>query len=1039
MSQALRTFAVFAIVALLVAALQPVIAQPDIDAHIPNQTPEPSYIAPATASALSAITQMRTTADQRASGLDVDALIAATTNKTDTDGDRLPDSAEAVLGTDVNSTDTDGDLLDDYYEARNGLDPQKLDSNDDGIADYVEIRSVPPLFIMGWEEGDVPCHPYLIPPGNDADASWNLRATKHVYSGNYSFEFSGTHHDDKNGDGKEYVYVRLFQDLNIPVTKHTKLSYWIYHDNYEPRMIAIGGATTDGSTIRAFSKDGQYVTDQYGVRAHPAYRQDPLGNWYYVEYDLSILAGKTLENLTIGYELEDTLNQYDDGTFEAFIDEICLWSNDVDADGFPNEWDVDNDGDGVVDSLDLSPFTRSTSKDSFHFEITTNGNPTYLDFQVRPKNSAELKLYLKTWDWPVDAEGQIKDVDNSRDDVMITPMLELTLNKSPAARSQLGEYGITITEQRVALKTWDNKHVALMPESNYLFATSYVELREEFELLDLGDGLIAMKASNGKYVSADLPEFSDGRLVAVADQVGQKEKFELIELGNETVALKAWNGKYVSSSTWDLIASADQIGKQEQFELDGLGGKVRVPLVPVQDLGMNVAFQGRMFYPASGTPETIVTDVRLLWSVNAQTDTKGRQVALKAWNGKYVSADLADYPDELVATVDQVKAKETFELINLGTNKVALKAWDGKYVSVHDQDQPALLTIGDRISNSETFELIELEAQNTVALKAWNGKYVSADLAGYPQLLVATVDQIKAKETFELIELSEVESETATIAEYQFPFMLTGFSVDEKYGSDAGLLYSEDLNETIRAYLALRYTFLRLDNSLAEAAGALPDYNVTINTDIRHFAHIDAALQGVSSTMIPEVLGDLPKAKTLPIVCALAETAAGKGMDEFVSGSYLLDSPTYAVHLTEVPAITTKAIKLPWYNTTTEQLQDIEGITEEVASWDLSDDEIADISMLFTLWNSGEMGITRIGMEGIQSLDPEELEALDMVAQTPELLEHAKHYAMVASGVVRAIIPVIIHITHHFAHGVHTLHESGLISSLSRSLENFAP
>jgi hypothetical protein len=102
-------------------------------------------------------------------------------------------------------------------------------------------------------------------------------------------------------------------------------------------------------------------------------------------------------------------------------------SLDLDGDGFANAWDFNNDGDGVIDAMDMSPFSTSTTHESIHFDIKTNGNPTYINFQVRPKISDHLRQALQTWDWPPDWEGSMKDLNNSKNDVHVTPMLELTI------------------------------------------------------------------------------------------------------------------------------------------------------------------------------------------------------------------------------------------------------------------------------------------------------------------------------------------------------------------------------------------------------------------------------------------------------------------------------------------------------------------------------------------------------------------------------------------------------------------------------------
>ncbi|NOR48844.1 MAG: hypothetical protein GQ533_12515, partial [Methanosarcinaceae archaeon] len=123
-------------------------------------------------------------------------------------------------------------------------------------------------------------------------------------------------------------------------------------------------------------------------------------------------------------------------------------SLDSDGDGFPNIWDLDNDDDGVMDSIDLSPYAHSSYNDSFLFDIKTNGNPTYVTFQIKPQNPENLRLPLQDWDWPYDDKGQMKDLDNSTDDLKLIPMIELRSNVIPN-QSDLLDYGIVASSDRL--------------------------------------------------------------------------------------------------------------------------------------------------------------------------------------------------------------------------------------------------------------------------------------------------------------------------------------------------------------------------------------------------------------------------------------------------------------------------------------------------------------------------------------------------------------------------------------------------------------
>ncbi len=102
-------------------------------------------------------------------------------------------------------------------------------------------------------------------------------------------------------------------------------------------------------------------------------------------------------------------------------------SSDIDGDGFANAWDLDNDNDGVVDYLDLSPFSRSTVNNSFNFNVTSHGDPTYLNFQIRPEDAQHLDFIVQSWDWPDDSRATMRDFNSSEKDVFVTPILELTV------------------------------------------------------------------------------------------------------------------------------------------------------------------------------------------------------------------------------------------------------------------------------------------------------------------------------------------------------------------------------------------------------------------------------------------------------------------------------------------------------------------------------------------------------------------------------------------------------------------------------------
>ena len=92
---------------------------------------------------------------------------------------------------------------------------------------------------------------------------------------------------------------------------------------------------------------------------------------------------------------------------------------------------------------------------------------------------------------------------------------------------------------------------------------------ETFELIDLGNNGIALRADGGQYVSA-----RGGRqATANNSSVGQWETFGLIDLGYNNVALRAYNGEYVSTEDEDehrlLVVNRSIISERETFKMEG--------------------------------------------------------------------------------------------------------------------------------------------------------------------------------------------------------------------------------------------------------------------------------------------------------------------------------------------------------------------------------------------------------------------------------------------------------------------------------------
>jgi hypothetical protein len=132
---------------------------------------------------------------------------------------------------------------------------------------------------------------------------------------------------------------------------------------------------------------------------------------------------------------------------------------DTDKDGTPDVWDDDNDGDGVIDALDLDSSASSTTYSAATpLELTvsslTPNQPVFVDVQLRPTSTTHLNYISTILDWPSgDTSGQIQrrlnttfantanaelqsdDANAANGDIRLVPMLEITIPY------QAGHYG----------------------------------------------------------------------------------------------------------------------------------------------------------------------------------------------------------------------------------------------------------------------------------------------------------------------------------------------------------------------------------------------------------------------------------------------------------------------------------------------------------------------------------------------------------------------------------------------------------------------
>jgi hypothetical protein len=1030
-------------------------------------------------------------------------------------------------------------------------------------------------FITKWGSEGAADGQFELPQGVAIDSSGNVfvadtanhRIQKFGYNGTFILKWGSE--GTVNGTFKAPTGIAVDADglVYVPDTDNNRVQKFLQRDN-DADTIPNSVELVLGTDPNYPDSDRDLLNDSYEVR-NKSISTDPL-----------------------------KLDSNGDGLADYY--EVTNVSLDVDGDGIPNAWDCDNDGDGVVDGLDSSPFTKSTTHDKFHFDIKTTGNATYIDFQVRPKEEEHLKLPFQSWDWPYDDKGQIKDLDNSKDDVHIQPMLELEISKgSFIAQSEVKDYGIVIVDDRYYKICANHSGKCLEVKGDSKDNGANVQQWEyedkdnqKWKLEPVGDAgnyKICAKHS-GKCLSIEDGGTHDGANVVqkpYEDWTDQKWNLDYVSDGNykiinnrsskclDVYAFNTTNGGNVEQ--WKCNGFSNQLWKLEPVEGER---KAYVPLTPVQDYGTTVAFNGRMFYPASDEPLNLSADARLVWMVNDKIDKSDLSWSSTVHSPNIGNEDagggtaIADIngngkPDLLLMGIDDPKGADKFwymigwdlktdgkpsswsstihspdigndnagggaaiadingngkpDLLLMGIDdpEGANKFWymigwdlktDGKPSSwsstIHSPDigkdnagggaaitdingngKPDLLLMGidDPKGANKFWYMIGWDLKTDGKPSSWSSTVHSPDIGkdnagggaaiadingnGKPDLLLMGIDDPKGANKFwhmigwdlntdgkpsswgptvhspdigysdagggaaiadingngklDLLLMGiddhkkgankfwymvgwDLESEPTTIARYKEDFMLTGFRVTENYGSDAGLFYSStDKNQTMNAYMVLRYEFLYSQNPLSSVPAKLTEHNVSVTHEIKHFAHQDAALIGMMN-MTRDALHSLPDGKTLPIAFAYADTFAGKAMRELGSGSYILGDD-YDVNLTDEPEITTKIIKMPWYNTTTDERLEPAEIIDEVETWGLDDDEKAITTLLLLAWALGDMSMPRIGAHEADFYTPEKKEILERVSEGVDAMRWLAEASLIIKvAIIRPFIRAMI-------------------------------
>lgn len=252
------------------------------------------------------------------------------------------------------------------------------------------------------------------------------------------------------------------------------------------------------------------------------------------------------------------------------------------------------------------------------------------------------------------------------------------------------------------IRSWLNKHLSAHELGEVSIKT---DGRGPSELwtLEFLNGLVALKSSHGKYLSAD-----ENNLICKAASIGDREKFELVFSIHPQIVLKTFEGRFVRAEGDDIIANKEQqfgVGTLVTLEYDNNG---RYAFKTVSGRYMSAYGSGNVKGDKVSKAENEFFTFELV----------GKKFAIKSASGKYLTPD--GVKGNLKAKNDKITNRELFEMFH-SDPQVTLKANNKKYVSCQERNIMCnRMTVGD----DETF-IMEHVKESVYAMRTVQAKYWS--------------------------------------------------------------------------------------------------------------------------------------------------------------------------------------------------------------------------------------------------------------------------------------------------------------------------
>ena len=354
-------------------------------------------------------------------------------------------------------------------------------------------------------------------------------------------------------------------------------------------------------------------------------------------------------------------------TIDAATKQPC---QDTDGDSIPDIFDIDNDGDGVSDRVDLSPSMKVAGLTSSNpFVLQANSlepdRDIFVDFQIRPTNPAHLTYAMNVLDWPSgDTAGQVIRTDDttfasslsaaqaaanpsaSNGDLRLTPMLEIIMTgetlplprTSPKAVRQLTS----------AVSGWISATLNLSQiGSQSIFVLSHDAAGSLDEVSIFAGGCIsatkikpdAKSALQFTQVASNSELILDARLLSLVDG----GHAILMKEGNQQACMNL--GDLPNGSDPDQMIDTESMGFYgiSVRDVDSNGTVVAYsPLSMVNDqVGeQRQAFSAQMLYHQESTQWGNAQKIRLVWLVQ-QLDDNGYTQTIHVYKDDFTLTGLS--------------------------------------------------------------------------------------------------------------------------------------------------------------------------------------------------------------------------------------------------------------------------------------------------------------------------------------------------------------------------------------------------------------